>query len=195
MTDARLVEGFLTNPKIDVLTDAAFRTYVNGLVFSVSAGTDGLLAERALRLLHPDGARADVVSELVDGRLWEPVASGWRIHDFLKHQTKAEQVERSRELARLRKERERQKKADDDLSRVTGRVTDDATPKDRTETGKALTTERTAEVEVEPDDDPPSTAARCYDPDCTGECGDEWHTPSARARWAQAAVIYEREAG
>lgn len=134
MTDTRLVEGFLTNPKIDGLSDAAFRTYINGLVYAVSAGTDGYLPGRALRLLHPDGARPDTSLELVKRRLWEPATDGWRIHDFDKHQTSAEQIERSRELARARKQRERDKKTEEAMSRatgrVTGRVTAAATPKD-----------------------------------------------------------------
>ena len=55
MTETRFPESFLTDPRIDNLSDAAFRVYVNGEIYSVSHGTDGALTGRALRFLHPEG--------------------------------------------------------------------------------------------------------------------------------------------
>ncbi len=118
MTDARLVPSFLTHPVIEGLTDPAYRVYVNGVVYSTDKGFDGFLPLRALRLLHPEGADPRWVQELVDSDLWRPGPEGYTIRNFLRYQTPAEQVERHRELARLRKQAERQRKAEAEESKL-----------------------------------------------------------------------------
>jgi len=142
VTDTRLAESFLMSAKIDHLSDASFRIYVNSLVWSTAQGTDGALTDRALRLLHPDGVKREVIQELIDAHLWEITGPGnsLRIHDYLDYQTPREQVERSRQLTRHRKAKQRAQAQDKELakategdtSRVTGRVTDAVPPKDRT---------------------------------------------------------------
>lgn len=151
MTDARLAPSFLTNPKIDAMTDAAFRVYTLGLVWSVAHGTDGEIPGRALRYLHPDGPEKSVVDELVACGRWEPQSDGWRIHDFLDYQTPADVVKQLAEERKQqragdaeRKRRQRAKPAGKSTvaADVTSDVTADVTPEiqgghtgqDRTET-------------------------------------------------------------
>jgi hypothetical protein len=100
MTDTRLPENFLTDPRIDNLSDAAFRVYVNGEVYSVSTGTDGALTARGLRFLHPEGSDQAIVRELVDAGLWHPTSHGWDIADFLLRQTPAAVVRKLRDEAK-----------------------------------------------------------------------------------------------
>lgn len=123
MTDTRLHPTFLGNLKVDKLDDICFRVYTNSLVYAGSHETDGHIPRRALRLLHPDPIDLLRVADLlVVARLWEPAEDGYTVHDFLHYQTPAEQVERTREAARIRKQRERDKQLDKDTSRGTGRV-------------------------------------------------------------------------
>lgn len=110
MTDARLHPTFLTNPKIDNLSDAAFRVYVNGVVHAASQETDGHLARRALRLLHPDPIDLLVIADaLRSAGLWESADGGWSVHDFREYQTSKAQAEARREMARLRQVKSRAK--------------------------------------------------------------------------------------
>ncbi len=111
MTDTRLPEYFLTSPVLDSLTDAAFRVFINGLVCSVAHGTDGHLNTRALRLLHPDGPRYDLVEDLLAIGLWRAVDGGYEIAKFLDHQSSAEQVAKGRAADRERKRRQREREA------------------------------------------------------------------------------------
>ncbi len=141
MTDTRLVEGFLTNGKVDGLSDAAFRVYTLGLVWSTAQGTDGRLPDRALRYLHPTGTSSAATAELVAAHLWEIDGDTFVIHDYLDYQTPHEQVERARELTRQRKAAQRLRDQDKELAKVTrDGVRDerrDLQGKDRTGTGQA----------------------------------------------------------
>lgn len=140
MTDTRLPEHYLTSPVLDGLTADAFRVFINGLLWSATHGTDGLLPERALRYLHPDGNRPELSAELIAAGLWDHDDDGYHVPDFLKYQTPAAQIEQARALARERKRRQRERESGDDgesspdlsVSRVTGRVTARVTSEDRT---------------------------------------------------------------
>lgn len=193
MTDTRLPEHFLTSPTLDGLTSDAFRVYVNGLMWSVTHGTDGLLPERSLRFLHPDGKRPEVAVELVAAGLWEHDDAGYHVPDFLRYQTPAEQVERSRAFTRERKRRQRDRECADDpdednlsVSRVTDRVTERVTAavtsEDRTGQDRYVAVKGTnygtfvgTQVEHEQSSDPAAVVA-CYacqtsNPAGSNECG------------------------
>jgi len=92
VTDTRLAESFLTHPALDELSDGAHRVYVQGLVYAVGHGTDGLLPRRSLRFLHPEGPRPANVAELVAAGLWSAVGDGYEVRNFLRYQSSAEQV-------------------------------------------------------------------------------------------------------
>lgn len=181
MTDTRLPEHFLTSPTLDGLTSDAFRVYANGLMWSVTHGTDGLIPDRALRLLHPDGRRLELAAELHAAGLWHHDDAGYHVPDFLKYQTPAEQVEKARTLARERKRKQRDREAagdsDEDevgVSRVTERVTDGVShgevTEDRTETGHDAVKRGTygtfvgAQTEDEHDAEPVAPCYACKTP-------------------------------
>lgn len=144
MTDARLAPTFLANAKVDGLTDAAFRVYVNSIVLGASQETDGHMARRALRLLHPEADLRACADELVNAQLWEPRADGdgWNVHDFLKYQTTKAQAEAARKAARERKARSRanQSRRDESQGHVVTEqpVTTSDKGQDRTATGQAI---------------------------------------------------------
>lgn len=111
MTDARLAPTFLGNPKVDNLTDVAFRIYVNAIVHCARHETDGLVARRAARLLHPDLLDlSPYVQELVRAGFWEVRPDGWQVHDFLEYQSSKAQMDAYRATQRDKKRRQRQAK-------------------------------------------------------------------------------------
>jgi len=180
VTDTRLPEHFLTSPTLDALSSDAFRVYVNGLMWSVTHGTDGLLPERSLRFLHPDGKRPELAAELTTTGLWECDDDGHHVPDFLRYQTPAEQVERSRAFTRERKRRQRDRECADDpdgddlsVSRVTERVTSGVTSEDRT--GQAVVEETNYES-AEPAD------PRCY------ACGTSNPADAAECSWCHNRI-------
>ena len=153
MTDARLHMTFLTNHKVDGISDAAFRVYVNSIVLGSSQETNGHIPRRSLRLLHPEADLRASAAELEAARLWEPHGDGdgWQVHDFLDYQTPREQLARARANDRERKARERERKSarskpsrSENLSGpvVTNTdVTRDSVGQDRDRTGQAKKSE------------------------------------------------------
>jgi len=129
--DVRLPERALSDPALDALPDAAYRTWVSGLLYIVAQSTDGAIPARALRLLNPDGPREDCAALLVERGLWRVMDDGWTNVHFQAEQTPHAEVERLREQARERQRRHRERQREEQ-SRVTERVTEaDDTPQQR----------------------------------------------------------------
>ncbi len=106
MTWARLDDQFPDHPKVDPLSDLAFRIHVAAICHSARYLTDGFIAQERVSRLAPRYKPA-AVSELEAAKLWEVVAGGWHIHDYTDFNPSAEEVARTREADRLRKARQR----------------------------------------------------------------------------------------
>ncbi|GAB3278367.1 hypothetical protein GCM10027449_18460 [Sinomonas notoginsengisoli] len=108
MTWTRLSDDFVDRPKVLGLSDAAFRTHVEALVWCNRQLTDGVLpADPALlgRILsHPEA-----IPELVAAGLWVH-AEGTYILDWVDQEQAADVMERRRKQ-RERQQRFRQRKA------------------------------------------------------------------------------------
>jgi hypothetical protein len=128
VTDARLQGRWLTDPVYDQLSDRAWRTWTGSLMWCAEHGTDGKLAVRSLRLLHPDGTDEATVAELVCAGKWIETPTGYEVADWAGSagQSLAADVRRQREANRIRQARwrERQISLDQDPARdVTRYVT------------------------------------------------------------------------
>lgn len=107
--DTRLDAGFHANRKVADLSDAAFRTYVLCLNWSVAAHTFGVVSPGAIRMLARD---PDDPSELLDAGLWHPhEQGGYVIHDFADYQSTEDKVQQMTLLAEQRREAGRQRTA------------------------------------------------------------------------------------
>ncbi len=114
MTDTRLPEQWLGDMTRDGLSDGAFRVWINALIWSVKYQKDGFVDPLALRYLHPEGRRTDLVDELVAAGLWQAATDGgWLILDFLDHQTPAAKLREQREAARVKQQRYRDRLAEE----------------------------------------------------------------------------------
>ena len=110
MTNANLPDRWLSDRRFrrEHLSDAAFRAYVNALMWSVSNRTEGVIEPGDLKFI-PDFDRAKI-SELISNNLWQRRrgrGSGWRIVDFATTQTGRDLLESYEK----RKAYDRQRKA------------------------------------------------------------------------------------
>ena len=97
-------DNFADHPKIDALSDGAFRLHVAGLCYASKHKTDGFIPDhRVSRLIRTYKPR--LLVELHQARVWLPAAGGHSIHDFLDWNRSREQIEADAErLRRVRSE-------------------------------------------------------------------------------------------
>lgn len=77
-----LDDNFADHPKVDGLTDGAFRLHVAGLCFCAKNLTNGVVPTERIQRLVPR-FRTGMLSELEDCNLWLPHPEGREIHDYL----------------------------------------------------------------------------------------------------------------
>jgi hypothetical protein len=94
------------------LTDAAFRTHVEGLLWTMRRETGGRLAERDLRRFAECADPQAAAAELVHRGWWKPAADGgWLIVHHLEHQPEPDVIAARRAMAAERQRRKRRKAA------------------------------------------------------------------------------------
>lgn len=128
--DAHLPGEWLTDPRMDALSDKAWRLYTASLMYGNQYGTNGRLPRSSLRLLHPFGFDSDAAFELVDSGLWiaDNANGEFQVADWLKSQSDADAVSQAKEAARLRTQRHRDRKRIEDLESLRSEaVTRDVT--------------------------------------------------------------------
>src|SRR6266487_1491929 len=89
---------FFEHPKAVDLSHAATVLFLASIAYSNRRETDGFIARpvaRRLIDLDPDDhycpALKDLIGELEQAVLWEPVEGGWQIHDFFDHNDSSEE--------------------------------------------------------------------------------------------------------
>lgn len=102
MTWAKLDDTFADHPKIDPLSDAAFRLHVAAICYSARHLTDGHIPTERITRLVPRYQKRHV-TELVTAGLWEPAEGGYTIHDYLDYNpTRKQAIEDKDALSRVR---------------------------------------------------------------------------------------------
>lgn len=102
----KLSDGFARNPKVQPLSDGAFRLHVTAMLHCAEHLTDGFLDARLEPLRTADPA---LVAEVVGEGLWLEAAGGWTIHDFLEWNPPADEVKEKRRKEAERKAAQRAK--------------------------------------------------------------------------------------
>jgi hypothetical protein len=119
----RLDDTFSDHPKIEKLSDKAFRAYIGGLCLANRYLTDGRLTQLQVRKLANPKARAELLEEL-----WHEQPNGdVEIHDFLDYSRSAEDVKAERKRNADRQKRLRDKRRNEESNGVTPGVTHTAT--------------------------------------------------------------------
>lgn len=116
MTWAKFDDAFPEHPKVDALSDAAFRLHVHAICWSCKLLTDGFIPEDRVARLTPR-YKPSHLRELLDvappheRACWVKVGGGYQIHDFLEYQQAAEKVTSDRAEAAERMRTMRAEKA------------------------------------------------------------------------------------
>lgn len=77
-----LDDGFADHPKVDGLSDAAFRLHVSGMCYCAKNTTDGRMPKDRPARLVPRFKPA-ALAELLEKGMWKETARGYSIHDYL----------------------------------------------------------------------------------------------------------------
>jgi hypothetical protein len=103
MTALSIDDKFPRNPKIVLLSDAAFRLHMHALAHCAEHETDGFIDARLLPGLSKHRDKAKLVGELCSAKgrpdgnpLWIEVDGGWRIHGYLDWNDSHEELEAKR---------------------------------------------------------------------------------------------------
>jgi hypothetical protein len=88
--------GFVDNPKIIGLTDAAFRAYVEGIVYARQHLTDGFLDARVVTRKWGQIVIDELTTNDPVNPSWKPCEGGFNIHDFTVHQTSKAEIQEIR---------------------------------------------------------------------------------------------------
>ena len=185
MTWVRLDDAAALHPKLLVLSDGAFRLWINGLSLANRTATNGRIAKALVRSLNHHGEWTQKqLSAFVDelsGGLWIDRGDHYEIHDYAHHQAEAlkERVERRKEYERDKKRRQREE-AD---RRRFGVPADVPTGQDTGQTGEAP---REASVPIPTRPDPTNFSI----PQCVTRAGASVDAETVRAeyltRWSRA---------
>lgn len=87
-TYIRLHDGMPDHPKIDALSDRAFRLLISSWCWCSRHLTDGRIPDKVWAKRGTAAARRELITE----GLAEPVEGGVHMHDYLEHQRSAEEV-------------------------------------------------------------------------------------------------------
>lgn len=128
MTDARVPDKWLGDPRFEALSDSAHRVWVSALQWSNRYGTDGQILQTGLKVLHPAGEQVAAFNELVSAGLWESTGGGFQVIGWVTQagQETAAEIERKRAQNRARQQKVRDKQAAE-LANLRGSVTRDVT--------------------------------------------------------------------
>jgi hypothetical protein len=114
VTDARFPDRWLTDRRIQLLPDNAFRLFILVLAWSVSNKTDGVIYDDDLLLIpRVDAGCAD---HLVKAGLWAREADYWVIAVFADTQTSRSELD----ALAARRLSDRQRKAKERLRKASG---------------------------------------------------------------------------
>lgn len=119
MTWIKLQDNCPRHPKVEALSDRAFRVWIGSLCYASEFLTNGVLPEVFWKKI-PKSIRA----ELSSCGLWDWSEPNFLIHDYLHHQTRKEDVEHEKARNRAKAAAYRGRKRGD----VTGNATGDSSP-------------------------------------------------------------------
>lgn len=129
------------------LSDAAFRTHVEGLIWTMRRETGGFIVSKDVKRFSESPHAEAAIAELVATGWWSIERQGYRINHHMEHQPEPQLIARRRELTNERVRKHRLKKAGLSTSNpVSERVTRDGTGRD----GSGKTTTQQEEVQGPP---------------------------------------------
>lgn len=120
MSWVKLDDTFWSHPKLERLSDKAFRLYIRGLGYCSQHLTDGVIDVAGIRTLGQSSMSNKTISELTDAGLWIGGIGHYLVNDYLEYNPSRVDV-----LERRRKEAEKKaaQRAKSNQHPETGRFT------------------------------------------------------------------------
>ena len=148
MTWTKLSDDF--GDQCAALSDHAFRTHVEGLLWSMRRETDGAITMRDLRRFAESRDWMAAVDELVQAGFWEACDNGFLINHHMEHQPESEIIaqRRASTAERVRRHRRKQAGLDKASNAVTNSVTRRVTRDGSGRVGTGRATDSLEEEEV-----------------------------------------------
>lgn len=112
MAWARIESSMPRHPKVAGLSVHAKWALIEAICWSVSQSTDGAIPGSVPFSMFAPTNTKRVIAELANAGLLEINGAGARIHDFSDYQPNGASYKQLREQARIRKQRERERKGD-----------------------------------------------------------------------------------
>lgn len=109
MTWTKLSDDF--SDECHTLSDAAFRTHVEALIWVMRRETGGHIDSRDLKRFAESPHADMAVTELVACGWWSVEAQGYRVNHHMEHQPEPDLIAKRRELTAQRVKKHRRKKA------------------------------------------------------------------------------------
>lgn len=103
MAWVRIDDHMPMHEKTLALSDAAFRLYINAICWANLHRTNGIVPLTCLPYVSRSPRPKRLIGELISAGLWDQTEAGYRIHNYLKYQVSADDIER-----RARQNAERQ---------------------------------------------------------------------------------------
>lgn len=110
MAWVKLDDSFFRNTKVVGISAESRLIYLAGLCYASASLSDGFIPKGAVKILAAEAgvsAGPKRIRELVDAGLWVENPDGYSIHDYLEHNSSADDVRTKREQARTRMQRKR----------------------------------------------------------------------------------------
>lgn len=97
-----LDDHFAEHPKVDALSNGAFRLHVSGLCYCAMNLTNGHVEKRRITRLMPE-YKPSYLCELIEASMWIERPGGYEIHDYLDWNKSRDWWEAKREADTKRK--------------------------------------------------------------------------------------------
>ena len=111
MTWTKLSDDYADDCARVTLSDAAFRTHTEGLIWTMRRETGGYIEAREVKRFAESPHAEMAVAELVALGWWVIDGQGYRIEHHMEHQPEPDVIEARRKLSAERQKRHRRKKA------------------------------------------------------------------------------------
>ena len=97
---AKIALNMADNPKVIGLSDAAFRAFIEGILYSRQHLTDGYLDARVVAKRWGIEVAEELTGNDASNPSWVAVEGGFEIHHFCEYQLTSEDLQKQRELQR-----------------------------------------------------------------------------------------------
>lgn len=115
MTWIKLDDNAVDHPKVDSLSDRAFRWWVKGLSYASRFLTDGVLPPVFWKKVPANDRK-----ELTGNKLWDYIDPDMHIHDYLTHQSSKDDVQAEKQRNREKVAAFRERRKNERRNPVTG---------------------------------------------------------------------------